>query len=192
MARISCQIFATRERGTPWTEEQIDRTAWPWHSAPADCTDYDEATWYACRKSSGGVLPRQDLDTWVQRQRASRDVWPSRPAMIGAEHAQLRADLAAAWREEAGRGTPVPLCAQAVAHTRAGRAALVDIANRVANSPEAVDLSDEARRIAALIRSRDLEPGNAWHGLRSAALYAGLTAREVDTVLAAVRGDRDV
>lgn len=51
------------------------KAGWPWYGAPVDCTDYDEATWYACRKSSGGVMPRQDLDRWVQRQRASRDVW---------------------------------------------------------------------------------------------------------------------
>ncbi len=79
----------------------IDRTAWPWHSAAAACTDYDEATWHAVRKSSAGALPVQSLDQWVRRQRASRDVWEwSEPESLSeAEHEQLRVDLIEAWSD---------------------------------------------------------------------------------------------
>ena len=54
----------------------IDRAVWPWHSAPAACTDWDAASWYALRSASaemgGPLLPRQDLETWVREQRARR------------------------------------------------------------------------------------------------------------------------
>lgn len=60
----------------------IDRQAWPWHSVPADCTDYDAAAWYAVRARGDGELPRQDLGRWVleQRARRSRDVLGPAPA----------------------------------------------------------------------------------------------------------------
>jgi hypothetical protein len=76
----------------------IDRTAWPWHSAPNDVTDYDEATWHASRRSSQGQLPRQSIGRWVleQRARRSRDVLEPAP-MTEADREQLRADLIAAW-----------------------------------------------------------------------------------------------
>jgi len=45
---------------------------WPWHSAPANVADYDEAVWYAVRSTSGGELPRQDLEAWTLEQRARR------------------------------------------------------------------------------------------------------------------------
>jgi hypothetical protein len=190
MARISCQIFATRERGTPWSEEQIDRTAWPWHSAPGDCTDYDEATWYACRKSSGGELPRQDRGTWVieQRARRTRDVLPP-PPFTEADHAALQADLAAYARERnADSGIPGPAVARdAVAHrhSRRGRAVLVDLANRIATY--AIDLYHAAHLVRELIHSRDLEPGNAWQVVRSAALHAGLAEPAVEAILGRYR-----
>jgi len=76
----------------------IDRAAWPWHSAPADVDDYDEALWYWVRATSDGEYPRQSLRRWVleQRARRSRDVRGPAP-MTEAEHEQLRADLVAAW-----------------------------------------------------------------------------------------------
>jgi len=49
----------------------IDRQAWPWQSAPADCVDYDAAVWHATR-ALGPELPRQSLEEWVTEQRRSR------------------------------------------------------------------------------------------------------------------------
>ncbi len=76
----------------------VDRTTWPWHSAPAGVDDYDAAVWHAVRAASVGELPRQDLKTWIleQRARRTRDVLPPWPT-TEAEHAQLRADLIEAW-----------------------------------------------------------------------------------------------
>jgi hypothetical protein len=78
----------------------IDRQAWPWHSAPADCEDFDAATWHASRAIGDGELPRQSLEEWVAEQRArrSRDVLEPEP-VTEAEHEQLRVDLAAAWSD---------------------------------------------------------------------------------------------
>jgi hypothetical protein len=81
----------------------IDRTTWPWHSAPVGCNDYDAAVWHATRARSeavgGYLLPRQDLEVWVleQRARRSREVLGPEP-LTDTGHAQLRADLAVAWR----------------------------------------------------------------------------------------------
>lgn len=49
---------------------------WPWHNAPRDCVDYDAAVWFAvretCARAGGPIMPRQDRNTWVAEQRASR------------------------------------------------------------------------------------------------------------------------
>ena len=78
----------------------IYRTIWPWHSAPADCDDYDAAIWHAIRQGSNSQLPRQSLDRWVleQRARRSRDVMQP-PLLREVEHEQLRVDLIAFWND---------------------------------------------------------------------------------------------
>lgn len=54
----------------------IDRTAPPWNAAPADCTDYDAATWWHMRRQSElagqDPMPAQSLEEWCARMRASR------------------------------------------------------------------------------------------------------------------------
>jgi hypothetical protein len=82
-----------------------DRSDWPWHSAPDDVDDYDVAAWHAIRHTSGGVLPGQSLERWVQRQRASRDVWQwlEPEPLTEAQHEQLRVDLVEAWNAAATR-----------------------------------------------------------------------------------------
>lgn len=54
------------------------REGWPWHLAPLGCEDYDEATWHAVRRhqevAGGPTLPRQSLEVWVARMRASREL----------------------------------------------------------------------------------------------------------------------
>lgn len=92
----------------------MDRTQWPWHSAPGDETDYDGAVWHAIRRQSGGQLPVQSYAVWVARQRASRDIWEwlEPEPLTEAEHEQLLAALAAVWRDprfDPGRNGPVPL-----------------------------------------------------------------------------------
>lgn len=56
----------------------IDRTKPPWNAAPSDCTDFDEATWYHLRHHSElaghDPMPRQSLEEWVRRMRASREL----------------------------------------------------------------------------------------------------------------------
>jgi hypothetical protein len=66
----------------------IDRTAWPWRSAPDDVTDYDEAAWYTVRATRERQLPRKDLETWIleQRARRSRDVLEPEPKRHGSSH----------------------------------------------------------------------------------------------------------
>lgn len=56
-----------------------DRGFFPWHMSPEGVTDPDEATWYAIRRLSelsgdGVVLPRQSMEVWVARMRASRQL----------------------------------------------------------------------------------------------------------------------
>jgi len=84
-----------------------NRRGWPWHSAPPDCDDYDAAVWFAIRKHTEGELPRQDVETWVARQRASRDVWEWQPPALltDAEHDLLRAEVSDALRQP----MPTPL-----------------------------------------------------------------------------------
>jgi hypothetical protein len=89
----------------------IDRNTWPWNAAPVDVDDYDAATWHAVRKTSammgGPILPVQDLEPWVCEQRASRHRDRLNPEpYTEQEHAQLRADLADAWRAVEGRSLP--------------------------------------------------------------------------------------
>ena len=45
----------------------IDRTAWRWHFAPDDVTDYDEAARYVGRATSDGELPRSSPSRSAKR-----------------------------------------------------------------------------------------------------------------------------
>jgi hypothetical protein len=91
--------------------ENMDRTTWPWPYAPDGCEDWDVATWHAERHLSamrgGYTLPQQDLDVWVARQRASRDLWPFDDDLsrVGYEelHAMLADELATYAPTQGGR-----------------------------------------------------------------------------------------
>jgi hypothetical protein len=50
----------------------MERDRWPWNMAPADCLDWDEATWHAVRYATDGELPRQSLRRWALEQRVRR------------------------------------------------------------------------------------------------------------------------
>ena len=126
----------------------------------------DEVAWSPFRTSGGGAPPRRHLDTWVQRQRASRDAWASPAPMADANHEQLRVDLAAVWRDDAERGVAATLGSETRAHTA------VDGANSLLSrtgSPmrrTSTDLARAARRVNELIAGQVLEPGNTWDVLR--------------------------
>jgi hypothetical protein len=76
----------------------MDRTTYPWRYAPDGCEDWDVATWHAERHLSamrgGYTLPQQDLDVWVARQRASRDLWSCENEISRVGYEELHAMLA--------------------------------------------------------------------------------------------------
>ena len=92
----------------------IDRTRWPWHSAPAGCQDWDEAVWHATRRRSaeagGPVLPQQSLEDWLIRQRTSRALAGfAMPApLTEADHAALQAEIAEAYASVPLPPPPLP------------------------------------------------------------------------------------
>lgn len=90
------------------TRDKDGGKLWPWSSphVPDSIDDYDSAVWFAVRGQADGELPRQDLETWVREQRASRsrDRLGPRPLTDG-EHAQLLSDIASEWRRVAERPT---------------------------------------------------------------------------------------
>lgn len=79
----------------------IGRSAWPWHTAPPDWLDHDEAVWHWVRMTRSGEDPTQRVRRWMLEQgvRRSRDVLPPAP-MTESDHERLRLDLIASWSDE--------------------------------------------------------------------------------------------